>query len=167
MTHFLGLHTVAEVKTRYRELCFLHHPDCGGATATMQSVNADYQNALAQCHGETTHGSDGKAHTYYYSQARETALAEKLSAVVGMGMTDVEIMLIGSWLWVHGHTRRYAKPLGRAGLGLHWHAKRQAWYWHAPTKRRTRYNAHADLETLANTYGSKRFASKQRPALPL
>ena len=37
---FDQLSTVAQIKTEYRRLCFLHHPDIGGDTATMQQVNA-------------------------------------------------------------------------------------------------------------------------------
>ena len=42
MKYFDGVHTLDELKKEYRRLAMLHHPDRGGDTATMQAINAEY-----------------------------------------------------------------------------------------------------------------------------
>lgn len=152
--------TVQEIKILYRELCFTHHPDLGGDVAIMQVINAQYQAALRRCDGQTTAGSDNKTHTYHYYADLEQTVADKLQALVALKMITVDIMLIGSWVWVTGTTRPHSHKLGKHGLGLSWHHKRSAWYWHAPSKHRTRHSG-ASLERLANTYGYRAFGAEE------
>ena len=42
MKYFTNCSTLDELKKEYRRLAQLFHPDCGGDTATMQRINADY-----------------------------------------------------------------------------------------------------------------------------
>lgn len=39
---FTDCKTKQDIKTRYRELCKLHHPDTGGNVKTMQEINVEY-----------------------------------------------------------------------------------------------------------------------------
>ena len=123
----------------------------------MQDINVAYQAALKAVHGHVSQGSDGKDHTYSYNQTVETEIMNKVADIIHTGMINVEIMLIGSWIWVKGDTKPYSKVLGKKGLGMFWHRKRAAWYWHLPTKRRARYNTKADLAGLAASYGYQSF----------
>jgi len=165
MNHFEGLTAVNEIKALYKKLAFQHHPDRGGDTRIMQDINSQYQAILKGCNGQTSTGSDNKQHTYRYDQAAEQAVMDKLSEIAALGMVDVEIMLIGSWIWITGNTKDYRKELGRDGLKCRWHSKRTAWYWHVPSKRRYRFNNKVDLDGLAATYGCTDFESKTRKPL--
>ena len=40
--------TLEELKRQYRTLAMKHHPDCGGNTADMQSINAEYDTLFEQ-----------------------------------------------------------------------------------------------------------------------
>jgi hypothetical protein len=120
------LSTVAEIKVHYRKLCMVHHPDRGGDTAVMQVINAQYHLALSNCDGQNFRGADNKDHTYRYYRDIEQAVMDKISEIVSVGMIGVEIMLIGSWIWITGDTRRYAKQLGKNGLKMYRHPKRLA-----------------------------------------
>lgn len=42
MKYFSKVKTEAEAQQQYRTLVLLHHPDCGGDTATMQEINAEW-----------------------------------------------------------------------------------------------------------------------------
>ena len=42
MNYFSGMSTVGQVKSEYRKLAKLNHPDLGGVTAVMQAINAAY-----------------------------------------------------------------------------------------------------------------------------
>ena len=162
MTYFRDCTSPQQIKTLYRRWCMRLHPDRGGKTAEFQSMKQEYLSALSGLHGYTERGGDDREHTYYYNATSESALMEMVDRLVFLDMDDVRIRLIGSWIWVDGETKFYASVLGKRGLGLRWHAKREAWYWHLPSRRRTRYNAGATLEDLEQSYGSQTFDGSQR-----
>jgi len=160
--YFSTCTTTAEVKTLYRRLAMQHHPDRGGNNATMQAINTEYHATLLRMSGETVTGTDGRQHTYHYNQSAEQAVMNKIGELVGLGMVDVEILLIGSWIWITGNTKPYKAQLGHNGVKCRWHSKREAWYWHVPSKRRQRYNKAVNLDGLAAAYGCKAFDSEER-----
>ena len=43
MTYFTNCQTLDELKKVYKHLAQKHHPDVGGDTATMQAINAEYE----------------------------------------------------------------------------------------------------------------------------
>ena len=159
---FSQCNTVNEIKATYRKLCFIHHPDVGGETATMQRLNDEYHEALRQVNGETVTGSDNKPHTYYYSQDKEQAVMDKIAELLALNLTGVEILLVGTWLWVTGDT----KPVKTAlkSVKMRWHSKRKMWYWHTPQYKR-RYNSKATFGDICDTYGvEKQEQTKTSPA---
>ena len=48
MTHFHSCKTTDEIKSMYRSLAQVFHPDHGGDTATMQEINAEYSAVMAK-----------------------------------------------------------------------------------------------------------------------
>lgn len=53
---FSACQTLADLKTEYRRLALLHHPDIGGDTATMQAINAEFDRLfpLFKLHNNST-----------------------------------------------------------------------------------------------------------------
>ena len=47
MIYFKECNTIDEVKTRYKTLAKIFHPDMGGTTELMQALNAEYALACA------------------------------------------------------------------------------------------------------------------------
>lgn len=148
MQYFHDCKTVEEVKRLFRKLAMKYHPDRGGDTATMQELNRQYQIALKRCDGQTSTGTDGKEHTYKYDEAAETEIAEKIDELLKLKIPDIEIALIGKWVWITGDTKPHRKALKEAGC--RWHSKRECWYW-----QNTGYvgRSKASLEELAGKYG--------------
>lgn len=127
--YFNHLHFVEDIKKEYRRLAWLHHPDRdGGDTATMQQINAEYEQALKRCDGQTSTGSDNKEHTYRYNEQVERAVMDKINELLKLRLKNVNIWLVGTWLWIDGATRPAKEQLKSAGC--RWHRKRQKWYWH-------------------------------------
>ena len=147
---------VGEIRSTYRALALRWHPDRpGGDTATMQDINASYERALKGRDGEEVEGDDGRVHVYRYDEAVERDIMDIIYKLLNLRMPDVDIELVGRWVWVSGDTKPWKEQLGRDGLGLFWHSKRIMWYW-KPANSYSRYHG-ADFDTLRRTYGSRRF----------
>jgi hypothetical protein len=167
--YFQQCSTVAEVKSEYKRLAMLWHPDRpGGDTATMQVINAQYKTALSGKHGETTTGDDGQDHTYYYNDEREQAIIDKITEIIKSGVLTegVELWLVGSWLWLRGETKQHKDKIGRKGLGFTWngHETRRCWQWHLPSYRKTQLS-NDDFDGIAARYGASRISSQQSTSL--
>ena len=156
---FANCKTVNEIKQEYRRLCFIHHPDIGGDTATMQRLNDEYHEALRNVDGQTSQGSDNRPHVYRYNEAVEQAVMDKVNELLALRLTDVEIMLVGIWVWVSGDTRPVKDQLKAVGLG--WHGKRKMWCWH-PKEYRSRYNGKASFGDICNVYGVAKFENEKQ-----
>jgi hypothetical protein len=166
--YFSNCDDVATIKTMYKTLAMRWHPDRpGGNTVIMQEINAAYKTALSGQHGVESVDENGTAHTYYYKEATEQAVIDKIAEVIASGVlqsTSVELWLIGTWLWVKGDTKPYRKTLGREGLGFQWNQNRACWQWHLPTKYRSNNSPHG-FEYLAGKYGAAHIAQPQEAGL--
>ena len=152
--------TPEEVKSLYRSLAFQHHPDHGGDTRTMQDINAAYHEALQRLNGHT-HTDGEKEFTYRYEYEREQAIIEKINELLKLKMDDVEIWLIGLWVWIVGDTRPHKEAL--KALKCTWHSKRKCWYW-KPYDERAFYSRQS-LGALASLYGATRFMDEAEKAI--
>lgn len=155
--------TVEAIKKQYRRLCMVHHPDRGGDTETMKKINSEYCEALKAVHGQEQVSDDGKTHTYYYNENIEQALMDKISELLSIRMNEVDIALIGTWLWITGKTKEYKDKLGKAGAKCKWHSKRKCWYWHEGKYKSTR--SKDGLSELASKYGYRSFQNEDQVAI--
>lgn len=150
MDWFYGLATVEEIKARYKELARKHHPDLGGCLETMKAINAEYHQRLKGQHGQE---SDGRK--YAYRSETEQELMDKIAEL--MKLPELEIDLIGLWVWVRGNTKPVKDQIKAAGC--FWHSGRSCWYYKPKGFGRSRANP-GSLEELAAKYGVQGFKSK-------
>ena len=143
--YFAGCYNEAELKTRYRDLCKLHHPDLGGELATMQEINAAYECALRGEFRKTMSDDDAED-----AVEMSVAVAAKVAEIVGLEGLVLEI--VGKWLWVSGNTFNHRAALKQAGLFFA--SKKLAWYWHTPEDSVAR-GGKKSLEEIRAKYGAK------------
>lgn len=156
MAYFNGCVKVEHLKTEYRRLAFIWHPDRGGDLRTMQEINAEYHARLASFDGAESNGTDGKTHRYSYKRDVEQGLMDKISELLALRLGDaVEINLIGTWIWILGDTKPVKDKI--KSVGCRWHSKRNCWYWQNDGYKR-RYS-HKSLGQLAAQYGCDKFAN--------
>jgi len=153
--YFTNCTTPEEIKSLYRKLAFENHPDHGGDTRTMQDINNEYHETLKRANGHT-HKDGEREFTYRYEYEREQAIIETISELLKLKMDDVEIWLIGLWVWIVGDTKPHKEEL--KALKCRWHSKRRCWYW-KPYEDRTYYSKKS-LGSLAARYGATRFESE-------
>lgn len=152
MSYFANCTNPDEIRAAYRALVKEHHPDLGGDTRTMQQINAAYEIALKSMNGRQFERSaaadDGRTEwVYHYDEQMEQEIAkaiENIIAVIG-DAADIEITLVGLWLWIVGKTYPFRSEL--KSCGCYWNAKRRAWNW-KPAGSRSRYNENKSLQDI-------------------
>jgi hypothetical protein len=148
MFDFSGL-TVEQIKIKYKKLAMQYHPDLGGDLEIMKMLNNAYEAALKSCDGQKTKDDQGQEHTYKYSQEIEQALMNKIIELLSLNMEDVDIDLIGTWIWVTGNTKPFKDKIKQAGCT--WHSKRGCWYF--KIGKYYGKSSTSSLEELAKKYG--------------
>ena len=163
---------VNEVKQLFKKLAFQYHPDRHPQEEFEQwntltrDLIAEYHEALEGRHGETSQGSDGRDHTYYYNEARESAVADKIKETIAANLPDaVTVWLIGTWIWLEGTSKDDQETRDKlTAMGYRWHGKRKKWYWRQG-KYRSRRSNH-DFDTLKSIYGAEKIKDvKERERL--
>lgn len=143
--------TLAALKKAYQKLCFKHHPDRGGDTATMQKINAEYEFLLKNLIA----GEDDKNYnekSYWQSKEQQTevekTIQEKLQAIIGL--EGIEIEIIGVWIWVAGDTKQHQAKLKE--LGFRWIRAHSKWCFMG---RKSSGRGTYSMDQMREKYGSK------------
>jgi hypothetical protein len=122
MKWFKDINTLDELRTMYRKLAMQHHPDRGGSTADMQEINDEYDRLSRMLiNGNATFTEGRKSWEHFVS----AEIRDKLNEIIFL--EDVQIEIIGSWIWITGNTRAVKDELKNRGFKFS--ANKLAWYW--------------------------------------
>ena len=149
MKYFNKPETLEELKRQYRELALKHHPDKGGDTQTMQSINNEYDE-LFKILKDVHQNKDGQKYT---SNQTTTETAEQFKNIIDelMKMDDIVIEIIGCFIWLTGNTKIYKEKLKE--LKFQWHSKKIAWYM-KPEDYKKRSHKDYELDEIRAMYGT-------------
>lgn len=155
--YFENVRTLEELRKQYKELLKLHHPDNGGSLEIMQEINAEYDrlfNILKNQH-ESNQANTSSTNTDYnsmkYDFAEDEKLREMLNKIIHFDNIDIE--LVGAWIWVSGNTYVCKKELKE--LGFRWASQKKMWYWHSEAFRK-RSRKTLSMDDIRSYYGSTR-----------
>jgi hypothetical protein len=139
-----NLQTVEELKKEYRELVKKYHPDLnqGNFHNEMIEINLEYENLLIYIQTNYSDNKHNSAHSV------DDGFREIIVKIIHLEQIQIEI--IGSWLWITGETKQYKEYFKE--IGLKWQFKKLAWYWTASEKRR--YSKTMSMEHIRSKYGS-------------
>jgi len=149
--YFNDCSTVEETKKLYKELALKNHPDLGGSTTIMQEINAQYEAKLKRLDGHTSTDKQGTTHTYKYDPETENKLMEIIDKLLSLKMINVDIFLVGTWIWIDGETKAYKEEL--KALKCRWHSTRKLWYFAISSNRRYRKSGEG-INDIAEAYGA-------------
>ena len=158
MTKFFeNVKTLDELRKEYHKLAFLHHPDKGGNTKTMQAINSQYEvwtKKLINAHED-------------YSDERkdwEMHVSEELMVKIAniINLPGIAIELIGSWLWITGNTFAVRDSLKTQGFKFS--PPKTAWYFHCGEYQKNNNSLHS-MDELRDLFGYQNIETKQQPAL--
>ena len=157
---FPNCETVGEVKSLYRELAKLHHPDLGGDLEMMKQLNLAYHAKLQSLNGQERTAENGKTYTYKYNAETEQRVMDKVAEILKAGVgKNWEVEVVGIWVWVSNTARADKDLLNKNGCGLKWHSKRSRWYW-KPYSSKARYSSQS-FDSLRSMYGSRLFENEK------
>jgi curved DNA-binding protein CbpA len=151
MIYFKDCRTIEEVKAMYKLLAKQHHPDCGGDTATMQQVNAEYAFVCAKIlKGENLSAEDTDEQIRMSEEYRQ--VIEQI-----INLPGIEIEIVGMWIWVTGDTKPVKQQLKDAGFFFA--SKKVAWYYRSEEFRTK--GGKKTLDEIREKYGSEKVHSRR------
>ncbi len=153
MNYFTFVKDLADLKSQYKALCRVHHPDLGGSTEAMQKLNAEYDYVLSTGNFDFEETKSSMAH--------EMALRDIIERLVVIKGLVVE--LTGSWLWIGGETQANKEIL--KSLGCRWARKKHLWYFRDEANARNGKGKSSSMSNIRAKYGSKVYASKRGMSL--
>ncbi len=151
MKYFIDCRTIEEVKALYKQLAKQHHPDCGGDTETMKTINIEYSQACARVlKGDNTTSEETE---------EQIRMSEEYRAVIELliGLPGIIIEVVGNWIWVTGNTRPVKTQLKAAGLFFA--SKKVAWYYRSEEYKTT--GSKKSLDEIREKYGSEKVNSRR------
>lgn len=150
MKWFNNPKTLEELKKQYKALAMKHHPDKGGNTDDMKSINAEYD-ALFDRLKNIRATATGKT---YENRTETTETPEEFKNIINklIHLDNIKIEIIGNWLWIIGATYEHKATL--KALKFRWSRSKQAWYYHTADYKKTS-NKTFTLNQIRDLYGSE------------
>ena len=139
------IETLEELRKEYKRLSLKHHPDRGGKTEDMQTINAEYEKLLSLV-GNKRKSAKGETYTkaeYDWTKDRFRDIIDKILNY------DITIEICGTWLWVFG-AFAYKDELKK--LGFFWCSGKKAWAW---TDNPTNNKYKLSLDEIRRLHGSE------------
>ena len=167
MTYFKNVNTLEELRKQYKELLKQYHPDNpNGSTEATQAINAEYDRlfkVLKDKHESKQTSTDGAKADFNankYDFEADEKLREVLQKIINF--TNINIEVVGCWLWVDGDTYPYRNDLKE--IGFKWASEKKKWYFHTEAFRK-RSKRKLSMDDIRNLYGSTEVQTEQRKQL--
>jgi len=146
MKYFGECTTIEQVKSLYKQLAKTFHPDCGGDTAIMQEINLEYNLACRKILNEQHSLSEDEINNEANMSERYRQVIDKLII-----LPNINIEIIGNWIWVTGQTYEVRQQLKE--VGLFYASRKVAWYYRAQEYRTATSNK--TIDEIREKYGSQ------------
>ena len=146
-----------ELRKEFHRLAFIHHPDKGGDTKTMQFLNDEYERLSFQL--INTNDDFDPARKEWEMELSE-AIQEKLDKIISL--VGIEIELIGNWLWVSGNTFAVRDTLKQEGF--YFSHPKTAWYFHQGSYVK-KSGVILSMDEMRKLWGQQKIQSEPQEAL--
>ena len=153
MKYFKNINSLEELKKEYKRLAMKNHPDRGGNEEVMKMINTEYEKMfnILKDKKEKENKKDNKETCTNESAFDFISIIDKL-----ININNINIELVGSWIWVDGNTYPIKELLKE--LKFQWSSGKKKWYY---TKFSTNDNnkrkykgKQQNMSTIRAKYGS-------------
>jgi curved DNA-binding protein CbpA len=148
--------SMEELRSHYRELCFLYHPDKhpedkAKYTALFQKMANEYDEFLKDFIPGENRKESKKSEQYRreYNFDSESALGKVIADL--MQYPGLVIEICGSWIWLTGDTFRHKDNIKK--MGFRWQDKKKSWYF-AGYDFKPKKSKIMDMDHIRQRYGS-------------
>ena len=140
---FKDVEGINEAKKIYKTLAKKLHPDVGGDEESFKLLNAVYNDLVE--------------HKIYFSNDIKLDIElEKIISLI-LHFENINIELIGSWVWVSGDTREMKEKLKE--IGFKWASKKKMWYY---GEMKAKNPNPKSLDEIKAKYGSETLKSNEK-----
>lgn len=156
MKYFKDIRTLEEARKEYRRLLKINHPDNGGSEEATKEINREYDELLKNLQSGRTYASKEEA-----EQAQDVEQEVK-EAIQRVAHLDIDIEIIGSWVWLSGNTYSVKDVIKSAGFK--WANNKKMWYFHAGEYHKRSKKA-VSIDDIRQKYGSTSVHNSRRYAI--
>ena len=143
LKEFQDIEGINEAKKIYKTLAKKLHPDVGGSEEDFKILNEIYNNLIE--------------HKIYFSNSSKIDIElEKIISLI-LHFENINIELIGSWIWVNGDTKEIKEKLKE--IGFKWASKKKMWYY---GEMKAKNPNPKSLDEIKAKYGSETLKSKEK-----
>lgn len=140
--------TIDDLRKEYRKLAMSMHPDKGGNSEDMKILNSEYDYLIKNFNK----GSKQFEQEYATNVAYKDIL-DKL-----INISDIEIEIVGSWIWISGNTKPHKDLINE--LNFRWSRNRKMWYMDTTTGNKFEggkiRGTKQSIDEIKNKYGCKK-----------
>lgn len=158
--YFNNIKTFDELKKAYRDLMKKYHPDLNPddmekCTEICKEINKEFEYLFNIIPNQRQN-----AKNEWYEAKKEYQTPKQYMDIINkiIKYPNIQIDVIGSWLWVSGETYKLRKILKE--LNFKWHEIRKCWYLKFSKGASTLCNL--SLEELQEIYGGESFKTENQ-----
>lgn len=151
MKFFSNVTSLDELRLQFKKNVKLLHPDNGGNEADFKAMNNEYNDLFKMLErGYTqTKTEEQEQKKNPFDIKVDEALREILLKIINF---DINIEIVGSWIWCDGNTISYKEALKE--YGFKWSKARQKWHWSIDDGCSWYKGKKKDFNELRSIYGS-------------
>ena len=143
LKEFQDIEGINEAKKIYKTLAKKLHPDIGGSEEDFKILNEIYNNLIE--------------HKIYFSNSSKFDIElEKIISLI-LHFENINIELVGSWIWVSGDTKEIKEKLKE--IGFKWASKKKMWYY---GEMKAKNPNPKSMEEIKSKYGSETLKSNEK-----
>ena len=143
LKEFQDIEGINEAKKIYKTLAKKLHPDIGGSEEDFKILNEIYNNLIE--------------HKIYFSNSSKIDIElEKIISLI-LHFENINIELVGSWIWVSGDTKEIKEKLKE--IGFKWASKKKMWYY---GEMKAKNPNPKSMEEIKAKYGSETLKSNEK-----